>query len=76
MNLWPQDASVELHYSDERENILFKVDWVDVKLFLPAVTMKVNLLAFLITENSPPKKKVAACVIPVVGHSALAQRGE
>lgn len=30
------------------KNILFKVDWVDVKLSLPAVTMKVNLLAFQI----------------------------
>lgn len=57
MNLWPQDASVELHCLGERKNILFKVDWVDVKLFLPAVTMKVILLAFQITQNSPPRKK-------------------
>lgn len=58
MNLWPQDASVELHYVSERKkNILFKVDWVDVKLILPAVTTKVNLPAFQITQNSPPRKK-------------------
>lgn len=57
MNLWPQDASVELHYLGERKNILFKVDWVDVKLFLPAEIMKVNLLAFQLTQNSPPGKK-------------------
>lgn len=65
-NLWPQDASVELHYLSERKNILFKVDWVDVKLFLPAVTMKANLLAFQITQSSPPRKK-AQCLCNTYG---------
>lgn len=66
LNLWPQDASVELHYMSEGKNILFKVDWVDVKLFLPAVMMKVNLLAFQITQNSPPRKK-ACCLCNICG---------
>lgn len=50
----------------ERKNILFKVDWIDVKLFPPAVTMKVNLLAFQITQNSPPRKK-AWCLCNTYG---------
>lgn len=75
MNLWPQDASVEPHYLDERKNVLFKVVWVYVELILPAVTMKVNLLAFQITQNSPPRMK-ARCLCDVCGHSVLAQGGE
>lgn len=71
MSLWPQDASVEPHYLGERKNVLFKVDWVYVKLILPAVTTKVNL-AFQIAQNSPPGKK-AWCLCNVHGHSVLAQ---
>lgn len=46
-----------------------------VELILPAVTMKVNLLAFQITQNSPPRMK-ARCLCDVCGHSVLAQGGE